>query len=217
MKRTHILATKNLTLAQQKQLSDFGIGLKMYNAISIKPLPFESSNFVDSAIVTSQNTARILCNSKIVIKQIFCVGSKTEKMLVNNGYTVVKMAESGQELANYITENNKSTSFVFFCGKKRRDEIPNTLLENAINFEEILLYDTELITQKFNQKFDGILFFSPSAVQSYTTQNSLTKTVAFCIGNTTANEARKHTSNIVVAPKATIESTIATLISFFRS
>ena len=217
MKSKHILVTKNLTLAQQKQLSDSGVGVKMYNAISIKPLPFESSNFVDSAIVTSQNTALILFNSKITIKQVFCVGSKTEKILVENGYHVVKKTENGKELANYIAKNYKTTSFVFFCGKKRRDEIPKTLSESAINFKEISLYNTELNIQKFNQNFDGILFFSPSAIQSYIAQNSLTKTIAFCIGNTTANEARKHTSNVVVAPKATVESTIATLISFFRS
>lgn len=217
METLHILATKKLSTSQQKMLSSRAIKLSMYNAISIDPILFEYPKVAENAIITSQNTVRFICDLKIAIKHVFCVGDKTKKMLVENGYNVVKTAENGQELANYIAKNNRTTSFVFFCGKKRRDEIPSILLENTISFKEVTLYYTKLNHQKFNQKFDGILFFSPSAIQSYVAHNSLAKTPVFCIGNTTASEARKHTSNLVVAPKATIESTIATLLNFFRS
>ena len=62
---------------------------------------------------------------------------------------------------------------------------------------------------KFHQLFDGILFFSPSGVQSFMVENSMESAMAFCIGETTASEAKKHTENVVIANSTSIESVIA--------
>jgi len=97
------------------------------------------------------------------------------------------------------------------------DEIPKTLQQENINFQEIEVYKTSLNPQGFSQEFDGILFFSPSAVQSFTAKNKLTGITAYCIGNTTALEAQKHTNNIIIATKPTIENVIVQVVKYSKN
>ena len=216
MSEIKVLSTKKLSATQQELLHNANISLKEYNAISIDVLPFKSANEIENAIVTSQNTARILIESKAQLKKVFCVGEKTTNLLIGNDFFVSKTAKNALELAQFIVKNHKNDSFLFFCGNKRRCELPENLTKNNVSFTEEILYNTTLNAQKFEAEFEGILFFSPSGIESYIQENSLENSVAFCIGNTTANEAKKYTSNIVVAPQATIESTIEELIRYFK-
>ena len=64
-------------------------------------------------------------------------------------------------------------------------------------------------SKKFDQNWDGILFFSPSGVASYISENKDQRnTHAFCIGQTTATSAKKHFKSVVVAHTSTIESVL---------
>ena len=51
------------------------------------------------------------------------------------------------------------------------------------------------------------MFYSPSTVKSYLLQNNREK-IAFCIGETTASEAKKHFKDVRVAKLPTAESVI---------
>ena len=216
MRKIKVLSTKKLTLSQRVIISNTSINIIEYNAISIEKLPFTNEVVVENAIVTSQNTARILIESKAQLKNVFCVGEKTTSLLVNNGSNIVKTSKNASFLADFIIKNHKSDSFVFFCGNKRREELPLLLSENNINFKEQILYKTTLNPQEFQENFHGILFFSPSGVESFVQENSLENTIAFCIGNTTANEAKKHTSKVVLAAQSTIESVIDGVVCYFK-
>lgn len=216
MRSYKVLSTKKLTPSQREIISNTTINIVEYDAISIEKLPFTNELFAENAIVTSQNTARILIASKAQLKNVFCVGKKTAALLIENRYNVVKISKNASELASFIVEKHKKDSFMFFCGDKRREELPGALTENRINFTEEILYKTTLSLQGFEAKFDAVLFFSPSGVDSYIQENSLENSVAFCIGNTTANEAKKYTSDIVVSSQATIESTIDELNGYFK-
>ena len=216
MRSIKVLSTKKLTASQQELFHNANISLKEYNAISIDTLPFKYIGEIENAIVTSQNTARILIASKAQLKNVFCVGEKTAALLVKNNYNVIKISKNASEIAEFIVKTHENDSFVFFCGNKRRDELPGFLSKNKVKYTEEALYKTTLISQKFDKKYKGILFFSPSGVESFVQENSLENSVVFCIGNTTAHEAKKHTSNIIVASQATIESTIDGLIRYFK-
>lgn len=217
MRSYKVLSTKKLTPPQHELLLETNIFLQEYNAISIHKLSVKEINTIDNAIVTSQNSAKILIESKAQLKNVFCVGEKTSALFLKKGYNVVKIAKNATELADFIVKNTKKESFVFYCGNKRRDELPSVLSENKIIFTEKILYKTVLNPQKIETKFDAVLFFSPSGVESYVQQNSLENRVAFCIGKTTANEAKKYTASIVVAQQSTIENTITTAIDYFKS
>lgn len=217
MKSVNILSTKILSSQQLNLLNNAQFNVEMYNAISIEKLPFEYSGQIENAIVTSQNIAQIIIDTHIQIKSVFCVGEKTSNLLKSQNYNVVKTARKASVLAEFLVKYHKNDSFLFLCGNIRRNELPDVMTENEINFKEKIMYKTTLNSQVFSKSFEGVLFFSPSGIQSYIQENSLKNKTAFCIGNTTANEAKKHTRNVVIASQATVEHTISAAIHYFKS
>ena len=127
------------------------------------------------------------------------------------------MAKNASQLAQIISKEYKNDAFSFFSGNKRRDEIPTFLNENNIQLEEIQVYNTLLQPKKIVRRFHGILFYSPSAVESYVSQNSLHKIPAFCIGETTVKTAQTYTDTVIIANKPTIENTLIQAIKYFKN
>lgn len=212
-----VLSTKKLTISQRSLLLQADVGLVEYDAIGIELVDFEENDSIKNAIITSQNTINGLVDKRVQIKNCFCVGVKTKAMLEANGYQVKVMSDYGKELAEIIVNKFADTQFTFFCGNLRRDEIPELLKENNVSFTEVEVYKTILKPKKFERTFDGVLFFSPSAVESFTKENRLENTIAFCIGTTTAAEAEKYTDKIIVATKPTIENVIVQVVKYFKN
>jgi uroporphyrinogen-III synthase len=84
------------------------------------------------------------------------------------------------------------------------------LTENGISVDELVVYETTLLNPKFSQKFDGILFFSPSGVRSFCKKNK-TDAIAFCLGNTTAISATDYFEEVFVAEEQSLDGLIKTL------
>ncbi len=216
MRNYTILSTKQLTVPQKELLLNTGIGYVEYNAVLIELLPTEKNIEVTNAIFTSKNAVKAMNNTGAKIKHCFCVGSNTEKLLKKLGYEVLETAQNALDLAKIIVKQYQNASFSFFCGNLRRDELPDYLNDHAVAIQEHVVYKTSLNSRSFDRDFDGILFFSPSAIQSFVSQNELKNSVAFCIGNTTAKEAQKYTNNIVVANQSTIENVIVQAVKYFK-
>ncbi|MEX2349552.1 MAG: uroporphyrinogen-III synthase [Flavobacteriaceae bacterium] len=207
-----VLSTKKLSEPQRNLLLQAGIGLVEYDSISIETVDFGVEENIENAIITSQNAVKALVDKKAQINNCFCVGEKTKTLLEANGYPVKIKADYGKELAAIIVKKFPDERFTFFCGNLRRDELPAILQENNIAFTEVEVYKTVVKPKKFDRSFDGILFFSPSGVESFTKENTLDNTTAFCIGTTTAAEAEKHTDKIKIATKPTIENVIVQVV-----
>lgn len=207
-----ILSTKRLSAAQKATLTEHGMEVREYDAIDILPLDFETPAVVGHAIITSRNAAKCIIHKKIRPENCFCVGEKTRQFLEENGQHVVKMEQNASKLAEYLVKNHKNGMFWFFCGTRRRDELPQILRENKVSFKEIFVYHTSLNTPVIEEVFDGILFFSPSTVESFFTHNSLLQSIAFCIGKTTAEAVKPYTGNIVTASIPTVENVLERVI-----
>lgn len=207
-----LLSTKKLAEHQKQLLLNSGLGLVEYDFISVRPLDFEINVIPRNLIFSSKNAVRaVLDHPKVELlkeRKSFAVGVKTSSLLRENGFMIARIANYAEELAYEIKEFHRTEEFLFFCGKKRLDAIPSELRKNGIGLTEIEVYDTFLTPKKFDRIFDGVLFFSPSAVESYCSENDLSESIAFCIGNTTASEAKKHTDNVVVASNPSIENVI---------
>ncbi len=243
-KRMTILSTKILTESQRELVLNSGIGLVEYDAIKIEFIDFEVSYDIENAIFTSQNAVKSFAkchierSEDISIKRCFCVGNKTEEALKDLGLHIVEVAKNASVLANKIVEKHSSHEFVFFCGNKRRDELPSLLKAKNIQLNEVEVYKTRLNKKTFERSFDAVMCFSPSGVQSYFEANqdvtssavemhqedqgqkrfstTLELTNAICIGQTTAAEAKKYTENIVIANSTSIESVIAKAVKILR-
>ncbi|MCG9971347.1 uroporphyrinogen-III synthase [Christiangramia crocea] len=212
-----VLSTKKLAPNQKELLLNAGIGLVEYNAIQIQFTHLElPSKKVENAIFTSRNAVKAILEKDLKIENNFCVGDKTAALLEKNGYHITEKAQNSEKLAQKLVEFYQTRQFHFFCGNKRRDELPTILKEHNVDFSEIKVYKTSLNLRKFESDFDGILFFSPSAVKSFTNKNKI-KSPVFCIGPTTAEEAAKHTKKIIVASHPGIENVIARLVAFFKN
>ena len=208
----NILSTKKLSTVQKDQLLQEGVCVVDYDAISITFLDFEAPEVIDNAIFTSQQAVRSFLEKSqgvLSIKNCFCVGPKTKFILEENGLKVLEIGQNATELAQNIVKNYKNCVFYYFCGTIRRKELPKALKSEKISLFEVKTYKTVLKTKKFDQNWDGILFFSPSGVASYISENKHQEnTYAFCIGQTTAASAKKHFKSVVVAPTNTIESVL---------
>ncbi len=216
-----LLSTKKLTAIQENMILEAGLSVVSYDAISIEYLDFEVEKNATNIIFSSQNAVRAvfdkIVNTQFSLGSCFCVGQKTASLLITNGQKVLENAKNASDLAEIIVKSYKNESFVFYTGAGRRDELPTLLSDFDVTFKEVITYLTALTPQTFHEIFDGVLFFSPSGVCSYFQSNTLGNGVAFCIGPTTAEEAKKHTNRIKIANHSTIENVIQKAIYYFNS
>ncbi|MCC8142570.1 MAG: uroporphyrinogen-III synthase [Tannerellaceae bacterium] len=70
-------------------------------------------------------------------------------------------------------------SYYFFCGQRRLNEIPERLSGAAISYKEVIVYETELTPQTLEKTYEGILFYSPSGVESFFSANHPGKATLF--------------------------------------
>ena len=143
--------------------------------------------------------------------QIYCIGATTEK-LVGKYFGEEKIsgtASDAASLAALIAEDRFTDEVIFFCGDQRRDELPEILRANDIEVNEITVYQTITVPHKIDKTYNGILFFSPSAVASFFQKNKLSNTtILFAIGNTTAAEIKKYTGNKIITANAPGKATL---------
>lgn len=200
-----LLSTKLLSANFKDRLIHQGFSVVEFPFIKIKPLPIEIDSVHDNIIFTSQNAVRLALNEpnltpKLDGKNYFCVGEKTKVILEEKGRKVIKMSQNASILADFISKNHKNESFSFFCGKQKRPEIERVLTQNETPLILHEIYDTLYTPKAIETEFDGVLFFSPSAVKSYFKTNTWkTGMHGFCIGNTTTASLSKFTKNYSVA------------------
>lgn len=220
IKQINILSTKKLLPNQKQALLDTNIALIEEDFIETKIKNFELSKVNDNLIFTSQNAVQSIlqhpkCND-LKSKNVFSVGIKTKELLTENGFNVIAYTGYASDLAEIISLIYKNDTFTFFSGNLRRDVLPNTLKENEITFNEIEVYETNITSKKIKEKIDGILFFSPSSVESYLKLNTIKDEICFCIGETTAEALdEKGIKNYIIAEKPSIDSVIQDVINEF--
>ena len=220
-----ILSTKKLSIAQRELLLNAKLNIVEYDAIKISFNEFQIEKVLDFYLFTSQNAVCSFIKnheslSSPIKKELglraFCVGEKTKNLLQQHHIEVVAFANSAEELADILVKNYCDYSFLLFCGNMRRDELPKTLKAHKVKFEEVEVYQTTLNPKKFNRTFDGILFFSPSGVRSFSTLNDLSKSMAFCIGRATSSQVKKYTHQFIQANKPTIENVIVQAVKHYQ-
>lgn len=216
---TRILSTKKLSKALKDKLSDAKIELVEKNFIQTKPVPFETPKLNDYLVFTSKEAVKSVLKSDIknvLSKSCLCVGSKTRSFLEKKGFTVLESADYAEELIQIIESKYKTNSFTFFCGNIRRNTIPTFFQENKIVYNEFIVYETKLKPHQIKESFDGVLFYSPSGVNSFLEKNSLENKTCFCIGTTTAKALENKTKNIIIASQPTVENVINEVIHYYK-
>lgn len=221
-----ILSTKILSLAQKAILTEARFVVEEYEAIKIELFDAEIDPSYTNIIFTSQNTVKAFLQSirkdashSAYISKIkaYCVGEKTRALLEQNGIQVLESTHYGAELAKILVDKYREIFFLFLCGDKRLAEIPSQFQQHNIKFKEQVVYGNSANPQPYTSDFSGILFFSPTGIQSFVMKNQLKDRLSFCIGTTTAEEAQKYTQDIVIANKPTVESVLEKVVEYFKT
>ena len=216
----HILSTKVLLSDQKQALLDANFNLIEVDFIKTENSDFDLKGINENLIFTSQNAAQsVLLHPKVEelkAKNVFCVGIKTKAFLEENGFNVEVYLDYASDLAEIITLIYAKETYTFFSGNLRKETLPKALAAAKIKFNEIQVYETSLTPQKIKTAVDGILFFSPSAVESYLKDNKIKNEICFCIGETTASALETITKNIIVADQPSVENVIEDVIEEYK-
>jgi hydroxymethylbilane synthase len=215
-----VFSTKKLSELQKETLSHT-IGIEDSDFIKIRfnrISPKVMKNEIENVIITSQNGVEALLNSftkdEMNFKNIFCVGRRTKKLIENRIGKVAHVSKNAKKLSEYLSKELENKEVTYFCSDLRLDILPAYLQTNNIIVNEVEAYKTMFSPEKINDEVIGVLFYSPSGIESYLKENNKDK-IAFCIGETTAKEARKHFENVQVANMPDVESVLELVNTHF--
>ncbi len=216
-----ILSTKKLLPNQKQYLLNAGLSVVEADFIRVTPYSFSTGGLKQNFIFTSTNAFKSFVAHKDAENfrntKIFCVGSKTREVIEQTGFTVAASADYAEELAKIINEEHRDKTFTFFSGSMRRNTLPEAMHYAGVDFNEVEVYKTELTPHEINTHLDGILFFSPSGVESYLLKNDIENKTCFCIGTTTAEALSGIAANVLTANKPTIENVIVQCINYYKN
>ena len=219
-KGPNIYSTKKLTDDQVALFHDEVIA-DSHNVIKISSNRLSKSiirHEIKNVIITSKNGIESLLTNfsatELQFKNIYCVGRRTKRMVEKRIGKVTHTEPNAKKLATYLVDYIEGTEVTYFCSNLRLDELPNILAANKIKVTEVEAYQTTFDADKVEGHLDGIMFYSPSTVDSFLKQNKATG-IAFCIGETTATEARKYFQDVRVAKMPTVESVIELVNEYY--
>jgi uroporphyrinogen-III synthase len=225
-----ILSTRPVKAELVAEAAQAGIQLKVIPLIDTEPIVdidvqqeveqtalqyatvvFTSMNAVESVIT--------MLDEQVPEWNIYCMGNTTAELIKNyfGEQAIAGTGNNAEELAEEIIEAGETDEVVFFCGDQRRDELPRKLNEADISVNEVVVYRTIPLHKKIEKNYQAILFFSPSAVDSYFKLNKpAPDTVLFAIGTTTAAAIKKYSPNkIITAHSPGKEELVKKAITYF--
>ncbi len=206
-------------------LPDKAITAASKAAITLDVVPFIDIEYTDANNRLPETVVFTSVNAVIAVKRwlsepppnlkVYCIGGATLEAVVETfgEQSVVGKAGSAGDLANLILarENGDKKKIVFFCGDRRREELP------SIGVTARTVYRTMLTPHRLERTYDGIAFFSPSAVESFFSVNAVAAEIPlFAIGSTTADVLRATCRNrVFTASEPDKSRLIDEMIDFF--
>jgi len=202
-----ILSTAALAESLVRKVADAPMDIDVVPFISVEylkevPAIKECALKQMTAVFTSGNAVEAVAKQIEGAEdlKVYCVGNNTAELIKKHfGDKVVGIADNAKELAELMLHNKEIKEVTFFCGDMRRDELPALLTGMGITVKEVVVYNTTLSPVKVEKDYDAVLFFSPSAVESFFSMNSAEEnTIFFAIGNTTTTALKAKTTNTIL-------------------
>jgi uroporphyrinogen-III synthase len=151
--------------------------------------------------------------------KIYCIGVTTQQLVQKHfgAHTIVGVADNASTLAQKIVADSITDEVIFFCGNQRKEDMGIILRAADIGITEVVVYETIALPHVLQHTYDAILFFSPSAVDSFFSINQLTnEPLFFAIGTTTATAIQHYSSGeIIIAAQPGKEALMQQAINYF--
>ncbi len=163
------------------------------------------------AIVTSSNAVKAILRtiSPPQCWKVACIEGATYHAVSQywNPKNILYKGKNAAILSREITGNPSPLPAYFFCGHKRSDDLPLRFKDKSIALREIVVYDTLFTPQAADKHYDGILFFSPAAAESFFSANKVApNSTLFAIGPATAQHIRLYAGQNVPVVTSEIHS-----------
>lgn len=228
--KIHILSTRPVDESLIEAASLCNIEIEVISFIETEPVINDDivsqvkslSQEPITAVFTSMNAVDAVTN--IAASQHWNIGSigTTTRHLIEQKLpdsTIIATGNNASELAHNLSDRVHGNHVVFFCGDQRRDELPAILKERGIEVEELVVYKTIPQAVKITKQYDGIAFFSPSAVAGFFSVNQINPaTIVFAIGETTSNAVKEYCDNtIVVSSQPGKNNLVKNIIDYYTS
>ena len=225
-----ILSTREIDQEFKQGIQALGMKLEVVPFISIESFDnVEVQQEVElletykvGVIFTSVNAVKAvsaLLHGSMPSWNVYCIGYATQQAVREYfpNSSIAGVANDANSLAELIIINDNCEELFFFCGDKRKEDLPERLNEAGITVNEIIVYHTRLQPQKIDKHFDAVLFFSPSAVDSFFKLNSDdSHTAWFAIGNSTAKQISKYSGHkVMVAGEPNSASLLKSIAEYF--
>lgn len=235
-KKPKILFTRNLSDNEQNIAKSNGLEVRIvpfiktlnnYDKESILNEILLLSDGIDAFAFTSQNAVKALLPlfsepqfySLLKTKMVFATGKKTTQTLDTQGIRLTRPPSNDVEsLAKLIKNNGSVKMVVYFKGNLSLDILKTVLTNNDIEVIEKTIYHTSLTSEKIKDlgTFNGIVFYSPSAVESFLRSNQIDKNIpVFCIGDTTGTYLKNLITNEIIQPSEPESELLINRISNF--
>ncbi|WP_276133135.1 uroporphyrinogen-III synthase [Polluticoccus soli] len=225
-----ILSTKTLEPRLIEKAAVEGIQIDCQPFIKIVPALTESvQQQIDKLVQSHAYVALTSVNAVVILSDylgdkrldwtVFCISGQTLEAAKSrlNGVEILDCAETGEKLAAKIKTHSRVKELVFFGSNIRTPALAIGLAGSGISLREIFLYKTEQGPVKISKDYNGVLFFSPSAVNSFFSENGAgDKTTFFAIGTTTATALSGYGDQVITSNEPSQESVINKLIEYYN-
>jgi uroporphyrinogen-III synthase len=223
-----ILSTKQLEADIIAAAAQDGMIINCIDFIRIVAVAFDVSVLdsieYDALIFTSHNAVKYFFKSDHVLsctvtKPVYALSGKTKEALIEKGVYPTATGDNAAMLAEIIAESVATRSVLHICGNMVLDTVGAQCAEMDIRYGRLIVYETIADSQNVKEKYDGIMFFSPSGIDSYLSENELQNDILYCcIGETTAGYLGSISDKIeIILPgRPTPESMISAISTFKR-
>lgn len=221
-----VLSTKTLDKEVIAHATSLGLNIQCVDFIKVNGIEFNLHsiypNSFDSVAFTSANAVEYFLQDKNAVellngKNIFSLVGKTFETLSIHNIEVVSVGKNIDELANTIIQSQSVKSVLHVRGNLSLGVLEKKLKHNRIEYTSLIVYQTTLQSDiVVNNNFDVIMFYSPSGIESFLTNNKLSSETLFCcIGEATATSLKEKYNNakIILPELPSPESMIAAIDS----
>ncbi len=175
-----------------------------------------------NGIFTSVNAIKAIIpfvNALPEFETVYCISGATEHLAKTTFGARPKYisATYATILAQQISASNQGYELWFFKGNRALPTIPKVLAQSGIDFRAFEVYENKLNPLEMEQSFDAILFFSPSAVESFLMDNFIPdNTITFAIGTTTAAALEGKAKHISIADAPSESAVVEAVMQYFN-
>lgn len=221
----HIVSTRKLTSDKVASLHSNGWKFTHHDFISKVievPVDLTAESIHQHVVLTSITGVKSFLqivkqlNLHLADYQIYCISRGTKEYAAASGLNIKEIAPTASALADEILKDAEVKSVTHVSSNLRREELADKLLKAGVVVHDVTAYRTGFTPIAIDPSYDAIVFFSPSAVDSFLSLNNVRNVPCFCIGKTTGDYARQTGyRNVYIADAPSEDILLQTIINYY--